>query len=276
MLDQEELTRTAPTESPLGNRLETRCPERTRLAPRQIPAATNTPARTVPHPRIVTIVIPLAIVLLANVALQLTHRYWDAATDDFWGTHRIQQCETLGSGLDVLYLGSSRVVYGVKPTVVDATVAADTGRRIRSCNAAALGSTIEQDYYAFKRFVEDGVVPKLLVENIWEQNLNVNARDPADRQSDHIAQILQLADLADRDQLRTHFDTASQGSFKESDFVAQRLIPLYRYRTAILRQLCGSLTLGPCGKVALSNLHGLAVYRRVAEIRFARQRPPMI
>src|SRR5262249_43606387 len=140
------------------NQGATQYSERARLAPapRQIPRATKEPARTVSYARLASIAISLAIVLLANVALQLTHRYWDAASDDYWGTHRIQQCESFGRRLDVLFLGSSRVVYGVRPALVDATVAAASGRRILSCNAAALGSTIEQDYYAFKRFVEDG------------------------------------------------------------------------------------------------------------------------
>src|SRR5262249_55295845 len=264
VLEQQELTHTAPPEGALRKRDETEHHEQARRAParQQIPVAAKKPVRAVPHPRSASVALSLAIVLLANAALQVSHRYWDAASDDYGGTRRMQRCESLSRRPDVLFLGSSRVVYGVRPAVVDATVAAASGRRILSCNAAALGSTIEQDYYTLKRFVEDGFLPKLIVENIWEQNLNANARDPADRQGDHIAQILELADLSDRAQLHTQFDAASQRGVSESDFVAQKLIPLYRYRTAILRQVCGSLRLGPCGKVAVSDLYGRAVYRR--------------
>jgi hypothetical protein len=197
-------------------------------------------------PRLPAAGIALIVVLLVNLALQLNARYWDAQSDGYWGLRRVRQCEALGRAPDALFLGSSRAMYGVNPAVVDATVAQGTGTHTLSCNAGILGSTIEQDYYTFKRMLEDGYTPRLLVENIWEQNLNVNAEVPADDKGDHIAQILRLADLDDAGALRAHFTKSGDPDGKMRDFVADKTIPLYRDRAGLLWQLCGDLRAGPC------------------------------
>src|SRR5258708_26035155 len=98
------------------------------------------------RPRIASTCLTLLLLLAANLAIATNGRYWDAQSDGFWGLRRIAQCESLGSVPDVLFIGSSRTLYGVRPAQVDALMRRQNRRPIVSCNIGMLGSTLEQDY----------------------------------------------------------------------------------------------------------------------------------
>src|SRR5258706_8930425 len=123
------------------------------------------------RPRIASTCLTLLLLLAANLAIATNGRYWDAQSDGFWGLRRIAQCESLGSVPDVLYIGSSRTLYGGRPAQGDTLVRRQNGQPILSCNIGMLRSTIQPDYYTLKRVIEDGYPPKLLGEELWGGNL---------------------------------------------------------------------------------------------------------
>jgi hypothetical protein len=212
--------------------------------------------------RIASATITLVLLLLLNGTLQLNARSWDAQSDGFWGMRRVQQCESLGRAPDVLFLGSSRAVYSANASLVDSTVAQGTGAHTLSCNAGSLGSTIEQDYYTFKRLLEDGYAPKLLVENVWEQNLNANAKYPADSTAEHTEEVLWLADLSDIAQVRSHFAGGAQGVSQVADFVGRKTVPLYRDRAGVVRSLCGDSSSDICENTHVLGSDTEHIYQR--------------
>lgn len=200
----------------------------------------------------------LAILLLVNIALQFNRRPLDVASDQYAALSRVNACEQLGKVPDVLFLGSSRVVHGADAQLIDQVVAQDDGLNITSCNAGDFGSTFELDYYMLKRFIEDGYAPKLVVENLWEMNLNGNARGgslPADADPEHFAETLSVADLGDLPSLWPRFSQASTQN-AAIDFTASKLFPLYGDRIAFYKDICGALgsalhsqqPVGPCGE----------------------------
>jgi hypothetical protein len=216
--------------------------------------------------RIASTCLTLLLLLAANLALAANGRYWDAQSDGLWGLRRIAQCESLGSVPDVLFIGSSRTLYGVRPAQVDTLVRRQNGQPIVSCNVGLLGSTIEQDYYTLKRVIEDGYAPKLVVENLWEWNLNVGAGVPADASADHLQQVLTLARLSDLPNLRRHFADGPDGTAQLTDFTAAKLVPLYRDREGLLAALCGDARIGPCADasstLAVLDPNTVAIYQR--------------
>lgn len=211
-------------------------------------------------PRAVSTAVALALLLLGNLVIQLDRRAWDIRSDGYWSLQRVQQCESLGSTPSVLFLGSSRVVYGVNAQAVDSAVQQQTGRSIQSCNAGMFGSTFEQDYFTFKRFLEDGYVPKLLVEDLREYNLNVNAAETADNSGLAFAGTLPLADISDLSTLSAHYGGGVNGTLAAADFVAGKLVPMYGDRIGLYQALCGASHIGPCG-ADLPNAGALAIAR---------------
>ncbi|MGH2517602.1 MAG: hypothetical protein ACRDHP_18280 [Ktedonobacterales bacterium] len=227
--------------------------------PREPPAWTNRGAR-IRRPRVASTVVALALLLLGNLLIQLDRRAWDIRSDGYWSLQRVQQCESLGSTPSVLFLGSSRVVYGVNAQLIDSTVQQQTGSRILSCNAGMFGSTFEQDYFTFKRFIEDGYVPKLLVEDLREYNLNVNAAGTADSSGLAFAGTLPLADISDLSTLSAHYGGGVTSLLASADFVAGKLIPMYGDRIGLYQTVCGGTHIGPCG-ADLPNAGALAIAR---------------
>ena len=189
--------------------------------------------------------IVLALLVLINVALQINRRPFDIQSDGFWAYKRLATCESLGRAPDVLFLGSSRTLYSADAHQADDVMAQQFDHPTLSCNLGRMGASIENDYYIFKRMVEDGYAPKLLIENLWENNLNVNADIPMDIQGTNISQIVRLADISDAPALNAHLGHYSAPSM--ADFLAQKAIPLYGDRVGIYHVICGSSHLGPCG-----------------------------
>lgn len=199
-------------------------------------------------PRARALLLALVVLVLLNGLVLVYRRPLDARSDTYMGLARVDVCESLGHP-NVIYLGSSRTAYGIDASLVDANVRARTGQRVVSCNAGAIGSTFEQDYYTLKRLIEDGQTPKLVVETLWEWNLNVNSNRTAQHATDHFAQVENLADLGDLPRLSGRFANNQAGNrlSQTIQFLAQKLIPLYGDRIGILRTLCGPVLAGPCG-----------------------------
>lgn len=209
--------------------------------------------------RVRALLVTLAILLLVNLALQLNRRSLDVASDQYAALSRVERCESLGTVPDVLFLGSSRVVHGADAQLVDQVVQQQDGLRVTGCNVGDFGSTFELDYYILKRFIEDGYTPKLVVENVWEMNLNANARGgvtlPADLDSQHFGEVQSVADLSDLPSLAPRF--GQFGGWDEAiQFAATKAIPLYGDRIALYHGVCGALQsllrstqpVGPCGE----------------------------
>lgn len=188
----------------------------------------------------------LALLILANLVIQLDRRQWDVLSDPYFARQRVQQCESLGRTPDVLYLGSSRTLFDIDPARVDGLLRQPGRAQTLGCNAGMFDSTLEQDYYTLQRFLRDGYAPKVVVEALWEWNLNAHAASPADSSAFHFNHVLALADLPDTPALLQRMGGVPTGIHGAADFVAQRLIPLYGDRAAVVRRLCGASTVGPC------------------------------
>ncbi|MFI5273736.1 MAG: hypothetical protein ACHQ4H_11950 [Ktedonobacterales bacterium] len=197
------------------------------------------------HPLLASALVALALLALVNVLLAIPalRRPLDVRSDGLSDYARLQRCESLGHAPDVLFLGSSRALYSADAHQVDATLAAQ-GHATLSCNLGRMGANFQNDYYTFKRMVEDGVVPKLLVENLWENNLNVNAPSPMDGQGTNLLQVARMADLGDLSDFSRYLGT--RGLPPAPAYVAAKLLPLYGDRIGVLHTLCGTLTAGPC------------------------------
>jgi hypothetical protein len=220
---------------------------RTRPLPDVVPtsAVPKVDRRRGGSPLLASASVTLALLVALNVLLALPalRRPLDVRSDGLWGYQRLQTCESLGRAPDVLFLGSSRALYSADAHQADDTMRA-LGHPTLSCNLGRMGASFANDYYTFKRFIEDGYTPKLLVENLWENNLNINAHPPEDIQGTNLSQEMRMADLSDLPDLRAHFGT--EGLPALPDFVADKALPLYGERIGLLRALCGSYTAGPC------------------------------
>lgn len=210
-----------------------------------------------PHPtwRGVSTIAALLLFVIVNLVVQVYRRPLEVAGDGFYGLRRVQQCESLGRVPDVIYLGSSRTVYSGDAHLVDDEVQQQFGTSILGCNVGTFSSTIAQDYYTLKRLIEDGFTPKVVVETLWEYNININASggDPADGLSaadiawTNTAQIMNLADVTNTPDLMMQFSHDTNDKNALVNFMADKLVPLYGTRIGLLKTACGSLTIGPCG-----------------------------
>lgn len=199
-----------------------------------------------PRLRLASTLVAVLLLALPNLLVQMHRAYFDGLSDNLWGMQRVAACESLGRPPDVLYLGSSRTAAGAAPAVADAILRERFGVHTLGCNAGIFGSTIEEDYYALKRLISDGYVPKVVVETLWEWNLNVNAPVRADEDPGNFIQIERLAMLGDTAALRDHFGSGPRGLAGTALFAAKRLIPLYGDAIGVYRTVCGSSRIGPC------------------------------
>lgn len=200
-----------------------------------------------------SVIVALAIFLIGNLAVQLNRNYFDAQSDGYFGMSRIQKCESLGRVPDVIFDGSSRAVYGLNGQLVDQTVQQQTGKATLSCNIATFGSSIDHDYYMFKKLIDDGYAPKILVENAWEYTINLRASgrggngfSAADSGSLSPIEGPNLANLSDLGDMRQTYKSVAHGTYMTADFALQRAVPLYGDRYGLLRTLCAGTTIGPC------------------------------
>ena len=209
-------------------------------------ASSERVASAAAHPLLASAAVTLALLVALNLLLALPalRRPLDVRGDGLLAYGRLQTCESLGRAPDVLFLGSSRALYAADAHQVDNTMRS-LGRPTLSCNLGRMGASFANDYYTFKRLVEDGYTPQLLVENLWENNLNVNMRTTADNQGTNLAQEVRLADLGDLPDLRAHLGMEGLPALPE--FIADKTLPLYGERIGLLRTLCGASTFGPCG-----------------------------
>ena len=228
--------------------------------------AVKTPTTPRRPGRWISTFVALGIFLIANVVVQLNRNYIDAQSDGYYGMNRIQQCESLGRVPDVIYAGSSRTVYGVNPQMIDTLVQQQTGKSVLGCNDATFGSTIDHDYYMFKKLIDDGYAPKVLVENAWEYPLNIHATgsssgySAADYGSLTMAEAPYIANASDESDLRQKFKAGMNGTLKWVNFLADRAIPLYGDRYGLLNMVCQGSTIGPCA-AALPGVDAVSLKR---------------
>jgi hypothetical protein len=197
--------------------------------------------------RLRMVVVVALLFVIANLGIQLNRRAFDVLSSGGNGLEadlaKIHECESFGRVPDVLYMGSSRAEDGVAPGLIDTLASDQIGRNLLGCNIAMSGSTFASDYFAFKRMVEDGYVPKMIVENVFEFNINANASVAT--YSPATYHDTWLADLADTPALWQQY-AGVKAKLALVGFVAGKLIPLYGDRYGILKVLCHGATLGPC------------------------------
>lgn len=206
-------------------------------------------------------VVAVAIFLIVNVMVQFNRRNLDVLGDTFGGLARVQRCESLGRTPDVLYLGSSRSVLGSNPFVADQAVKQSFNQNELSCNASAFNSTFAQDYYTLKRVIEDGAAPKMIVESLWEFNLNLHgyqysgAHNVSDADIEDLPThvILSMADSTDAPlptyqyaSLNKHFSSKLYQIAQNASFLANKFIPIWGARIGVFKWLCAGTSIGPC------------------------------
>lgn len=201
-----------------------------------------------PRSRALSSLLVLLLVVIANMGMQLDRRALDVASDTSWALRRVARCESLGRVPDVLYVGSSRTVYAADAALIDRLMRQRGGPDTLGCNAGVFGATFEEDYYTLKRFFEDGYAPKLIVETIWEFNLNDHARSPADGLPSALRRIQAVADLADLPALRPELDTQPEtaSASRTLDFALAKLLPMYGDREGLLQRVCVVQSLSQC------------------------------
>lgn len=197
----------------------------------------------------ITLAMTLLILVLANVAIQVNRRFFDVLSSGGTGTGydllKVQECESLGRTPDVLLMGSSRAENGGAAPVVSQTLNQLNGGNVLTCNIGMSGSTFESDYFALKRMIEDGFVPKLVIENAFEYNINANGG--ADSYYAAIHHATWLADASDAGAFRVS-SSGQPSQLASLDFLAQKLIPMYGDRVGLLKAICQNAQLGPCGE----------------------------
>ncbi len=238
-----------------GSARAARSPAPDRVAPER-GAGIAAPRQQSHKVRWLSALLAVLLLTLTNAALQVNRRPFDVLSEHFpdAALARVQRCESLGRPADVLYMGSSLTMHAVMPTQVDAVAQADFGQRILSCNMAEDGSTFEEDYYTLKRVIEDGYTPKLIVETLWEYNVDAHGSPPADTNPLPAEQILSLADISDVGRLTPHFGSGLNGKLAAANYVAGKAIPFYGDRTGIFKSLCGQLSIGPCASTVTTSL----------------------
>ena len=199
-----------------------------------------------PRPRLASTLVAVLLLALPNLLVQTHRAYFDGLSDNSWAMQRVAACESLGRPADVLYLGSSRTAFGAAPATGDAILREQFGVHTLGCNAGIFGSTIEEDYYALKRLIGDGYTPKIVVETLWEWNLNINAPVRADADPGNFVETERLARLGDTAALRDHFGSGPRGLAGTALFAAKRLIPVYGDAIGVYRTVCGNSRIGPC------------------------------
>jgi hypothetical protein len=224
--------------------------------------AFGTRLRTVVVPKYVTrrplwyaTSICILLFIATNMLVQTQRHMLDLAGDTFYGYQRIQRCESLGRVPDILYMGSSRTVYGIMPGMIDTLVRRQTGSATLGCNLGMFGSDFEQDYYLLKHMLADKYVPHMVIETLWEYPLNMTPPSgmTADDRDFNVQEVMRLAALEDLPTVRDHMPSGFDGIPAAIDFITQHIIPLYAERTGIARTLCGDMRLGPC-EMATSEL----------------------
>ncbi|HEU5442114.1 MAG TPA: hypothetical protein VFU88_22740 [Ktedonobacterales bacterium] len=215
------------------------------MLPAPAPASPPVARRRVRHWRIIASCLALVVVMLANVKVASNHRFYDMLSAPTDGLFRVHICETLGRVPEVLFMGSSRTQHGIDAPLMDRLLAQQLGHPVLTCNSGDDGSNFEHDYYMLDRYIGDGFIPRLIVENLWEYNLTSHA----DEYNIPNADMPWLAGLGDGWDMMQHQnapgDIASYGGF-----LIQKLVPLYGDRIGLLKRLCGALppaaNVGPC------------------------------
>jgi hypothetical protein len=210
---------------------------------------------------LVSTMVALIMLMSLNAAVQMNRAYWDNQNDIYGALGRLHDCEQAAKRIDVLFTGSSRVEHGVDASAVDSAYQLNTGRSLVSCNIGTLGSTFEEDFVALKRLYRDGAAPKLIVENLWEYNLNAHANPTTERLEAVAGRVRTIADLSDADEISDQYGHGVDQVAGQLDFAASKLVALYGDRSALLAWACSPLrikSIKPCD--APPNMHGGECY----------------
>src|SRR5262249_34393169 len=127
---------------------------------------------------------------------------------------------------DVLLMGSSRILFGLHPEILQREIAASTGQTLEVQNLGFLGGGIDLNYLVLKNVIRDDKKPSLIVYGLVEAELldfvtdagRVRWQSTVERQN--YSALVQRWDDMERYGGKTLEDRAR--------FVLQRLIPIYR------------------------------------------------
>jgi hypothetical protein len=135
---------------------------------------------------------------------------------------------------DVIFMGSSRVLYGLDPAVAEQEIVAQTGVRPRILNMAIPSSGFDMANVLLKNIIADGKKPPVIVYGLSEFELNKNVflnrkdNSAADTLIPYIEVLLRFDD----------FDQYKNSTLdKRASFVLSQLFPLFRDHKLILEAL---------------------------------------
>jgi len=134
---------------------------------------------------------------------------------------------------DVMFMGSSRALFGLDPAVASDEVTASTGAQVRALNIAIAGGATDMNYLILKNVIDRAKQPRIVVYGLAEFELmQVPNYDPC--RFPYFALLLRWDDSA---------VCTQTGLNDRLDFIAEQLAPMYRDRELIRSGL--SLLLNP-------------------------------
>ncbi|HZB97864.1 MAG TPA: DUF1574 family protein, partial [Candidatus Sulfotelmatobacter sp.] len=119
---------------------------------------------------------------------------------------------------DILFMGSSRVYYGLDSDAAQQQVASADGVSVRAMNLGIANGDIEVNYLILKNLITDARKPKVIVYGISDYELNSNLSRMTE-QKPYFSQLLAMDDFA---------AYSGDSITDKSQFILERLLPLYR------------------------------------------------
>jgi hypothetical protein len=125
---------------------------------------------------------------------------------------------------DIVFLGSSRVVTGLDPAVVERDVAAATGVPVRALNLGVTGATADTSRLVLKNLIGDDVRPKVVVYAIYELEMLAAPGTHARQNLPYLSSIERLDDFA---------DYRDESWRRRAWFLTERALPVERDRRLV-------------------------------------------
>jgi hypothetical protein len=196
----------------------------------------------------------LLLFVLVNGFLQLDRRYFDLWSQDssYPALPHVDVCESLGRAPDVLYIGSSLALHGISPSIVDSTVHQSTGHTSVGCNAGVDDASMVTSYFVLRRMIEDGYIPRMVVDVINENWLTSDQGDAQEAVNAHW-----LAGVQDMALLPPTFGTARKNwlgaVLERADFYGSKLLPLYGDRIGLAASFNDTVAKAVCKRQPADN-----------------------
>jgi len=125
---------------------------------------------------------------------------------------------------DIVFLGSSRVVTGLDPAIVERDVAAATGATVRALNLGVTGATADTSRLVLKNLIGDDMRPNVAVYGIYELEMLVAPNTHARQNLPYLSSIERLDDF---------IDYRNESWRRRAWFLTERALPFERDRRLV-------------------------------------------